>query len=393
MPFFQLDGFMAASLGFALGLIAFEALRRHVIDKHYADIVITIISIGFIALIDAASLLAMTCLAAAVFTVTRLKLFEASKLGLVAFFIVASLIALKSLSSASPDNPLLLVGLSYYYFRLGSFVIEAGRGNKVYTEASLRAFATWVFFFPLFLAGPIQRFHQLERQPVQDEHLPAIYLKIGFWLVVKIVIADALIMAMVLTPIRGDLIATMAAATPLTGALIFAAHGVLSLVHGYLDLLAYTQIAIGGGALFGYTVMPNFNRPLLATNITEFWRRWHISLSSWARDYVYFPLYLKTRIPAFATYATMLTIGLWHAFNLNWVIWALAHGTAIVAHGRLKQTALLRSLAADQRTTYLLTVVSWATTILFVGCVYNLVAFPGNYERSWQLLAALSGFG
>ena len=101
-------------------------------------------------------------------------------------------------------------------------------------------------------------------------------------------------------------------------------------VRAYFDLSAYTDLAIGFSALFGFRIMENFNLPFLSKNLGDFWRRWHISLSSWVRNNVYFPVYGLTRKPWLGLYASMLTMGLWHYVNLNWTVWGLYHGTGLV---------------------------------------------------------------
>jgi alginate O-acetyltransferase complex protein AlgI len=105
-------------------------------------------------------------------------------------------------------------------------------------------------------------------------------------------------------------------------------------VRAYFDLSAYTDLAIGFSALFGFRIMENFNLPFLSKNLGDFWRRWHISLSTWVRNNVYFPVYGLTRKPWLGLYLSMLTMGLWHYVNLNWAVWGLYHGTGLVIVAR-----------------------------------------------------------
>ena len=101
-------------------------------------------------------------------------------------------------------------------------------------------------------------------------------------------------------------------------------------VYYYLDFSSYSDIAIGGSRLFGFRICENFNFPLFAASIGEFWQRWHMSLAQWCQSYVYMPLIGLTRNPYTALYATMLTIAMWHGASLNWFFWGIYHATGIV---------------------------------------------------------------
>ena len=108
-------------------------------------------------------------------------------------------------------------------------------------------------------------------------------------------------------------------------------------LRAYLDLSAYTDLAIGFSGLFGFRIMENFHRPLVQKNLSEFWQSYHISLSTWCRNNVYFPVFGLTRKAWVGLYASMLTMGLWHYVNLNWTFWALWHASGLVVVSRWKQ--------------------------------------------------------
>lgn len=219
---------------------------------------------------------------------------------------------------------LLPVGISFYTFQSLSYTIDVYRGKLQPTNSFIR-FALFVSFFPQLVAGPIVRasefLPQLQRAPVFDDRRAqrGLYL-IALGLFKKICIADVLA-ATLLDRVYAnpDGFGTVE--------LLLAAYGYTFQI--YCDFSGYSDIAIGAAALLGYELPINFNRPFLATSLRDFWRRWHISLSSWLRDYLYVPLG-GNRGSRFRTQVnlmiTMLLGGLWHGANWTFVIWGALHG-------------------------------------------------------------------
>jgi alginate O-acetyltransferase complex protein AlgI len=113
-----------------------------------------------------------------------------------------------------------------------------------------------------------------------------------------------------------------------------AVRGALNL---YVLFAGYSDVAIGFGLMLGYRVMENFNNPFLRTNIAEFWRAWHISLTSWSRDYVYMPVVGFTRSPYLGTLASLIVIGIWHELSLRYIMWGIYHGVGIIFVNKLQQ--------------------------------------------------------
>ncbi len=218
---------------------------------------------------------------------------------------------------------LLPVGISFHTFQALSYTIDLYR-RKIPVERSFARFALFVTFFPLLVAGPIERAHRLLPRFSETKHFHVARtvggLKLILWgLFKKVVIADSL--AVYVTQIYGhpDLYsgATLALAT------YFFAFQI------YCDFSGYTDIAIGSARILGYDMMQNFNLPYLARSISEFWQRWHISLSTWFRDYVYIPLGGNrgtTGRWAFNILVTFLVSGLWHGANWTFIIWGGLHG-------------------------------------------------------------------
>ena len=243
------------------------------------------------------------------------------------------------------------IGLSFHTFQAMSYTIEVYRG-RVEPERHFGIYALYVMFYPQLVAGPIERPQHLQPQFHEPHHFDdarvANGLKLMLWgFFKKIVIADRL--APVVANVYGD----TARATP--AALVAATLAFTFQI--YCDFSGYSDIARGAAQVMGFELMVNFRRPYAARSIQEFWRRWHISLSTWFRDYVYFPLGGNRRgalRTAMNIMIVFLLSGLWHGANWTFVVWGALHGAALVA-----QTALSgRRLPAF---------ISWALTFSFVS--------------------------
>lgn len=228
------------------------------------------------------------------------------------------------LSSPVSFSPLLLpLGISFYTFRAVSYSIDVFR-RKLKAERHFGIFALYVTFFPELLAGPIERASNLIPQFCEkykfDGQRVLDGLKLMVWgLFKKVVIADKL--AILVDRVYGD--PTGYAGLPLIVATLFFA------IQIYCDFSGYSDMAIGAGQVMGFRLMDNFQRPYFSKSISEFWQRWHISLSTWFRDYVYIPLG-GNRVTKWRWYynllITFLASGLWHGANWTFVIWGAAHG-------------------------------------------------------------------
>ena len=168
-------------------------------------------------------------------------------------------------------------------------------------------------------------------------------------------------------------------------------------VRAYFDLSAYTDLAIGFSALFGFRIMENFNLPFLSKNLGDFWRRWHISLSSWVRNNVYFPVYGLTRKLWLGLYLSMLTMGLWHYVNLNWTIWGLYHGTGLVIVARwerYKKARKKRRRKAGKAAAWyerLIAPAGYVVTFLYVALGYAFVSTHTFRHAAKIVYACLKG--
>ena len=239
-----------------------------------------------------------------------------------------------------PPGVLLPVGISFYVFQSMSYTIDCYRG-RIQREPSLIRYATFVSLFPQLVAGPVERaghlLPQLRRPLVVTASDVADGLSlftVGFFK--KVALADSL--ALYVDPIYD--VPELASGT----ALLFATFAFGWQI--YFDFSGYTDMARGLGRLIGVRLMLNFDNPYLATSLGDFWSRWHISLSSWFRDYVYIPLG-GNRGGRLATYRnialTMLLSGLWHGAAWTFVIWGGLHALGRLATRELERTTVYRT--------------------------------------------------
>jgi len=242
---------------------------------------------------------------------------------------------------------ILPIGLSFYTFKAMSYLIEVNRGDQK-AERHPGLLALYVMFYPQLIAGPIERpqhlLPQLREEHPFDPAAAADGLRRMAWgYFKKLVIADRL--ALLVNPIFSE---PRSYPGPL---LLLAALAFTYQI--YCDFSGYSDIALGAARVMGFRLMENFNRPYAARSLTEFWQRWHISLSSWLRDYIFFPvrrslLRRKIRLPGWLnqflpTMVTMLASGLWHGANWTFVLWGALHGLYLVIE---LWTATLRETVA-----------------------------------------------
>jgi alginate O-acetyltransferase complex protein AlgI len=220
-------------------------------------------------------------------------------------------------------NVLLPIGISFHTFQTLSYIIDVYR-EKIPVERSFIKFALFVSFFPLLVAGPIERANRLLPQLERKNHFDVDRLSSGLKLMLwgffkKVVIADRL--AEYVNQIYPHA-ADYSGATLVLATYCFA-------FQIYCDFSGYTDIAIGSARVLGYDLMQNFNLPYLARSISEFWQRWHISLSTWFRDYVYFPLG-GNRVSAMRWIFNIMVVfglsGLWHGASWTFLVWGALHG-------------------------------------------------------------------
>lgn len=218
-------------------------------------------------------------------------------------------------------------GISFYTFQSMSYVIDVYRGHMLACRR-LDDYAVFVAFFPQLVAGPIERAPHLLSQVLTNRTFPwssaTRWLTLILWgFVLKVVIADhAALMANKVFSIRD-------ASFPILWSGVFAFA-----IQIFADFAAYTSIARGSAGLLGFDLMENFRHPYLATSPADFWRRWHISLSTWMRDYIYIPLGGSRGGQGHATRNVIITFlisGAWHGAAWNFILWGLYWGVLVAA--------------------------------------------------------------
>jgi len=234
---------------------------------------------------------------------------------------------LAALGVPAPEVSLALpIGISFYTFQAMSYVIDIYR-RKSPAQRSVLDVGLYVSFFPQLIAGPIVRYETVAleihgRQETWEdfcEGVPRFILGLGKKLILSnnmAIVADAAFQ-------NGNLSAPMA----WLGAVAYA-------LQIYFDFSGYSDMAIGMGRMFGFHFLENFNQPYLADSVTDFWRRWHISLSSWFRDYVYIPLggnRVSPRRHLFNLFAVWMLTGIWHGANWTFILWGLGYFLLLMA--------------------------------------------------------------
>ncbi len=260
----------------------------------------------------------------------------AANIGVLAFYkyfnFLAQNINFIGSSFRAPEIPLLNfilpIGLSFHTFQAMSYTIEVYRGNQI-AERHLGIYSLYVMFYPQMVAGPIERpqhvLPQLHRVNKYNNKnlLTGIFLML-VGLFKKVVIADRL--GLYVDPLFANLHAH-SALDMMVGIFFFA-------FQIYCDFSGYSDIAVGAALTLGIELMRNFNYPFTSTSVTEYWRRWHISLSTWLSDYVFTPILINKRnwgkgAVYFALLVTFLISGLWHGAGWPFIIWGLLHAVAM----------------------------------------------------------------
>jgi alginate O-acetyltransferase complex protein AlgI len=262
-------------------------------------------------------------------------------------------------------------GVSFFTFETMSYTIDVWRGEQKPAHRYLD-YLLFVCFFPHLVAGPIvrpwQMLPQLEAEPRADAAMQARGLwRIATGLAKKIVIGDYLAQAVV-----NRVFETPERFTALEVLLATYAYA----VQIYVDFSGYSDVAIGSAALFGYELPENFDAPYLAQNLQEFWHRWHISLSTWLRDYLYKPLGGSRDGPA-KTYRnliiTMVLGGLWHGASWTFVVWGTLHGVALAATRMWQRSRPERPASASS---------SGASRWIATGLTFHFVCFAWIFFRA-----------
>lgn len=292
------------------------------------------------------------------------------------------------------------LALSFFTFHAISYNIDTYR-KVVKPESSLSRMILYFTFFPHLIAGPIIRYHQIKdalfKRDIKSWMISQGILRFVVGLAKKVIIADTL--ASIVDEIFGI--------GPMHISLYQAWLGVICFgLQIYYDFSAYTDMAIGLGLIFGFKFPENFNYPYISTSITDFWRRWHMTLSSWVRDYIYIPLG-GNRKGVLRTYLNLIIafslVGLWHGANWTFLAWGFFHALLMVLE-RVKEGILINWMPNILKHTYtiLSLLVSWVffrstnlpeafeyIKLMFTGSNNNFIYHSNNFFLGKEALIAI----
>jgi alginate O-acetyltransferase complex protein AlgI len=278
-----------------------------------------------------------------------------------------------------PWDLILPLGISFFVFQKISYLIDLRRGDRHFY--SFLDFCMFVTFFPQLIAGPLVRHNEIIHQFSADPRRPRVWenLSRGFVLFVigvtkKVALADTLA-----NPADSLFHKAQQASLGLTEAWTAAAAYTLQI---YFDFSGYSDMAIGLALMFGLALPINFNAPYRAVSVRDFWRRWHMTLSRFLRDYLYIPLggnRASAVRQAVNVIATMLLGGLWHGANWTFVAWGGLHGLALAVNH-----------VWEGRGFHLPKAIGWLLTLLFVMAAWVLFRSP-TFQQAGQILASMAG--
>jgi D-alanyl-lipoteichoic acid acyltransferase DltB (MBOAT superfamily) len=222
---------------------------------------------------------------------------------------------------------ILPVGISFYIFQALSYTMDVYR-DEIYAEKNIFRYALFVSFFPQLVAGPIERSKNLLKQLAKPNDFDYENARTGLLMMlwgyfIKVVMADRL--AVIVDTVYTDI--------SIYHGMELVIANLCFTIQIYCDFMGYSIIAKGAAKYLGYELMSNFEMPYFSSSIKEFWRRWHISLSSWLRDYLYIPLGGNRKGTARKYFNLLLTFfvsGLWHGANVTFVVWGMFHGVCQV---------------------------------------------------------------
>ena len=273
-------------------------------------------------------------------------------------------------------NIALPIGISFYTFQIISYVVDVYR-KKVKAQHNIIKLATYVSLFPQLIAGPIVRYETIEKE--LDDRSTSFYdfaygirrFVVGF--AKKILIANVL----------GELCSKFGLIGE-RSVLFYWLFAIGYMLQIYFDFSAYSDMAIGLGRIFGFHFLENFNYPYISTSITEFWRRWHISLGSWFKDYVYIPLggsrKGKWKLIRNLLIVWLLT-GIWHGASWNFVLWGIIFGILLILE-KLWYGKYLEKLPKFLRSFY----------VLFVVMISFIIFSSSSLKVAWNNVIGLFGF-
>ena len=267
------------------------------------------------------------------------------------------------------------IGISFYTFQIISYVVDVYKG-KVSVQKSFIRLATYVSLFPQLIAGPIVRYETIEEELKTRSHNFENFAegarRFTIGLAKKVLIANIL----------GELCTNFDSSSK--SIIFYWLFSISYMLQIYFDFSAYSDMAIGLGRIFGFHFLENFNYPYISKSITEFWRRWHISLSSWFKDYVYIPLG-GNRVGKIKLLRNILIVwlltGFWHGASWNFIVWGLMFGIILIIE-KLWFNKYLEKLPNILKRIY----------VLFIVMISFIIFRTDNLSETFKIINGLFGF-
>ncbi len=338
----------------------------------------------FLASTDLRSLAILAALTTVTVAVLRIARPTTMRVSVLVLVVVGTLVTFKwGVTLGDAEAGLIPLGLSYYGLRILHLVFDWSRDRRTRTDAP--GIVRYLLFLPTQIAGPINRFPDFSRDCRRrrwDSELFATGMERILYGAVKIVVlANYLV---------GEKMAIYLDGFPAEswlGAYLGCVEYGLNL---YLQFAGYSDIAIGIALLVGFRIPENFHLPFVATNIHDFWDRWHITLSHWCRDYVFQPVAAATRSPHLGVVASMLVLGMWHELSWRYVLWGTYHGLGLVAWRQFQKMKPRFSLDPPVGLRPVMMVASWFLTMNFVILSFALTRVR-NLDETWSIWMTILG--
>lgn len=374
---------MLSNFQFVLFVCLLTFVPYWLIEKkayHLRSSLLIFSSLLIIAVISLQSLIVAFLILVQAFLMIRLQVyFKFAKSIFFSTFIFLPLILIGSLVSLKSSFVFFeIVGLSYYTLKLYSLIRDV---NRLENKPHFNEVVLYVFFFPVFSVGPIENFKAIQPRALNVsfslEEIVYGAVRVMFGLFKVVYLADTLLLPLI-ESYSLEHISSFEAWV----------WTVLSFVYLYLNFSGFSDLAIGVSKWFGINVRENFNHPYLSSNIQEFWQRWHISLGAWVSQYLYFPLVRNNGKPLFSLLIVFILMGAWHYINLNYLIWGVMHGLAMVLSKTFDRSLSHSNTLANIRSFKVYSIFTTIITLLYVALLSKF-ANLSNLDQGYLYLKVL----
>ena len=336
--------------------------------------VLSSVTLAFLMLKDPMSAVVLLALTIVTWLATRTSVVSGQRSILAIVPIIVTLGFFKIWSAASGDDlltdTLIPLGLSYYALRCIHFVLERYKGSVV--AQGFPELLNYLFFLPTIYVGPIHRFPEFDRD-VRRHRWDADLFSEGLERILYGYVKITFLANYLVSQAYHDWVTSLGLEH---AALILYADMLRISFNLYFQFSGYSDVAIGFARLLGFRVMENFDKPFLQSNIADFWKSWHISLTGWCREYVYVGVIGLTRNPSLAVLATLLAIALWHEVSWRYFVWGCYHGLGVIVWQRWEKLWRTRRGEMPLWLSRIATVFSVLLTLHFVCLGFLLVRQP-----------------